>query len=105
MSKANAKPGNDTDAPRDEASYAKKATAAAHDAVDRVGEKAGRAEERLRDAAEDVQRRSHDARDRARGLGDEATLTARTYLHEHPVASLAVAFGVGMLVSAFMRRR
>lgn len=84
--------------------FSEKATAAAHDAVDRMGEKAARAEERLRDAADDVQRRSYDARDRARDLGDEAVVNARSYMKEHPLASLAVAFGVGMLVSAIMRR-
>ena len=85
-------------------SYSERATAAAHDAVDRIGEQAERAEERIRGAAGDVRRRSYEARDRARELSDEATMTARSYLREHPLASLAVAFGVGMLFSSIMRR-
>lgn len=104
MSKSNSRVRHSQEDMADTDTYAQRATAAAHEAVDRVGAKAERAEERLREAADDMQRRSHDARLRARDMGEEATLTARTYVNEHPIASLAVAFGVGMLISAVMRR-
>lgn len=85
-------------------SYAERATAAAHDAVDRVGERAVRAEERLRDTADEIRRKGNRARDRAQEMGDDAAVTARSYLHEHPLASLAAAFGAGVVISALMRR-
>lgn len=85
-------------------SYSEKLAAAAHDALESVGDKAVRTKERLCDAADDLQRRSHAARDRARDLADEAVMQARSHVKEHPLASHAVAFGVGILMSAIMRR-
>lgn len=84
--------------------YTDRATAAAHETVDRVGERAARAEERLRDAADDVGRRSEDARNRARDMREDAVAGASTYVREHPVTSLAIAFGVGVVASLLMRR-
>lgn len=99
------KSNTDTSAARaSKSNYSDKATAAAHDAVDRFGEQAARTEERLRDAADDIQRRSSAARERAEGLGDDVSVRTRSYVQEHPLASLGVAFGVGVLLSALMRR-
>ncbi len=85
-------------------SYTERATAAAHDAVDRMGAKAAEAEERIRETADELRRRSYDARGRANDLGEEAVISARTYMREHPIASLAIAFGVGALMSSLLRR-
>lgn len=85
-------------------SYSERATATAHDVVDRVGDKAARAEEQLRDKSEELRQKGYEARARAEELGSEAEVRARSYMQEHPMTSLAVAFGAGVLISALMRR-
>ncbi len=84
--------------------YSERLTQAAHETIDRVGEQAADMERRLKDKAGEVRRKSTDGRDRAQEMGQEAVETARSYAHDHPFATLAVAFGAGVLLSSLVRR-
>ncbi len=85
--------------------YSERATSAAHEAVDQIGAQAAKAEEHLRTKAEDVRRRSGEMRDRARFMGEDAKVATTDYVRERPLASLAMAFGAGILFSILTRRR
>jgi ElaB/YqjD/DUF883 family membrane-anchored ribosome-binding protein len=71
----------------------------AHDAVDRVAAKAAPALERVvsgaQGATQAVQQRARDANDLSHEWADSLRATVR----DHPLASLAVALAVGVLVS------
>jgi ElaB/YqjD/DUF883 family membrane-anchored ribosome-binding protein len=71
----------------------------AHDAVDRVAAKAAPALERVVSGAQGathaVQQRARDANDLSHEWADSLRATVR----DHPLASLAVALAVGVLVS------
>lgn len=79
--------------------------ASTHEAVDRASEPVGRAEERIRESAEHVAERAHKAADYGRHKRDELTQNVSSYVNEHPIASLGIAFGAGLLVSALLKRR
>ena len=72
----------------------------AHDTVDRVAAKAAPAVERLVSGAHSasgaVQQRARDAGD----LGHEWADSLRATVRDHPLASIAVALAVGVLVSS-----
>lgn len=71
----------------------------AHDTVDRVAAKAVPAVERLvggtQSASDALKQRARDAGD----VGHEWTESLRATVREHPLAALAVAVAVGVLVS------
>ena len=71
----------------------------AHDTIDRVAAKAAPAVERMvsgaQGATDAVQQRVHDAGE----LGHEWADTLRATVRDHPLASLAVAVAVGVLIS------
>jgi len=77
----------------------------AHEAVDRIAAQVERAEERIRTAtsgAEETLKQSREkAKVRASEVGDEVT----SFVQQHPVASLGIAFGAGLLVAALLRSR
>ena len=60
---------------------------AAHRAVDKV--------------ADGLERTQHQARERT----DQATKQLRGYMHDHPIATIAIAFSVGAVLSQLLRRR
>lgn len=95
---------NDINDLKSNSNYSERATSAAHDAIDRVGAQASKAEEQLRAKAEDVRRRSGEMRDRARFMGEDAKVTTRNYVRERPLATMAMAFGAGVLLSILTRR-
>ncbi|WP_078120493.1 DUF883 family protein [Thiosocius teredinicola] len=96
---------NDINDMKSKRNYSERATSAAHDAVDRVGAQASKAEEHLRATAEDVRRRSGEMRDHARFMGEDAKVATTDYVRDRPLASLAMAFGAGVLFSILTRRR
>lgn len=77
----------------------------AHEAIDRIAAQVERAEERIRTAAgsaEETLKQSRDkAKVRAHEVGDEVT----SFVQQHPVASIGIAFGAGLLVAALLRSR
>lgn len=72
---------------------AQKYSQRAHEAVDRMTETAEQAGIKLQDAKSNVQRRTQET---SRKLSE--------YMHSHPVASLGIAFGVGVLLAALLKR-
>lgn len=88
----------------DGSTYSERMTQAAHETVDRVGEHAADMERRLKDKADDIKRKSYETRDKARSMSEDVAENARSYTREHPIATLAMAFGAGVLLSRLMRR-
>jgi len=71
----------------------------AHEAVDRIADKAIPAVERLRgtynDAAESLKQRA----DQAIDLKDEWTESLRTAIREHPIAAVGTALALGVIIA------
>jgi len=71
----------------------------AHEAVDRIADKAIPAVERLRgtynDAAESLKERA----DQAIDLKDEWTESLRTAIREHPIAAVGTALALGVIIA------
>jgi len=71
----------------------------AHEAVDRIADKAIPAVERLRgtynDAAESLKQRA----DHAIDLKDEWTESLRTAIREHPIAAVGTALALGLIIA------
>src|SRR6185312_15325073 len=71
----------------------------AHEAVDRLADKAIPAVERLRgtynDAAESLRQRA----DQAIDLKDEWTESLRTAIREHPIAAVGTALALGVIIA------
>ncbi len=92
---------NDTDFHRTTEQVALKA----HEAVDRIAAQVERAEERIRAATGRAEEKLKVSRDkveqRAGEVGDEVT----SYVQQHPLAAIGIAFGAGLLVAALLRSR
>jgi ElaB/YqjD/DUF883 family membrane-anchored ribosome-binding protein len=75
----------------------------AHSAIDRMAETAAPAVQRLQDgvqaAGDTLSQRASDARD----MGDEWAESLRSTVREHPLAALATALAVGVLVARLAR--
>lgn len=76
----------------------------AHDYVDRIAAQAGAAEAQLRSSYGDAGERLHGSRDEVKARYDELNSTVRDYVHEHPMTSIGVAFGAGVLLAALLRK-
>ena len=81
-----------------------KVAAAAHQAVDKMAESADQIEDRLRERAARAQVRARDTADRAQRMSEDVVTDVRDYVHEHPFASLGIAFAAGLVCSALLRR-
>jgi ElaB/YqjD/DUF883 family membrane-anchored ribosome-binding protein len=82
-----------------------KVSQAAHETVDRVAQKASRAEEQLRDAADRAAQAAQAAREKARVEADATIRKVTGYIENNPLTSAAIAFAAGALVTALLRRR
>ena len=75
----------------------------AHHAIDRLADTAGPAVQRVQSgvhaAGEAITQRAHDARD----LGDEWAESVRTTVRENPLAAVATALAVGVLIARLTR--
>lgn len=72
---------------------AQKFSQRAHEAVDRMTETAEQAGIKLQDARNNVQKRTQ-----------ETSQKLSEYMRSHPVASLGIAFGAGVLLAALLKR-
>ena len=59
---------------------------------------------RIRQTAEQARQQSRDTADQARGYARDAAHQAQEGVENHPFSSLAVAFGVGMLIGKILDR-
>lgn len=88
----------DAQPPGQPADVINRVTQVAHGAIDRMAETAAPAVQRLQDgvraAGDTLSQQASDAR----ALGDEWTESVRCTVRQHPIAALATALAVGVLV-------
>ena len=77
----------------------------AHQAVDSLAAKAGPAVERLKSSMGTASDSMHQRADQLNALQEEWIESARATVREHPIASLAAAVAVGMLISRLTSSR
>jgi|KBSSwiStaDraftv2_1062776.scaffolds.fasta_scaffold928704_3 ElaB/YqjD/DUF883 family membrane-anchored ribosome-binding protein len=95
----------DIDALKDDISTLKvDLVAAMRDMVDAGKSEAGDAKERLESAVRDRLDKLGDTAKEAAARGRRAVESAERYVEDNPLQSLAVAFGVGVLLGAVLRR-
>jgi ElaB/YqjD/DUF883 family membrane-anchored ribosome-binding protein len=75
-----------------------------HEAIDRITVHASKAERRLQSASADMDDLLEQSRAEAGAGAGRLTGRVSDYVQEHPVASLGIAFGAGLLVAALLRR-
>lgn len=75
----------------------------AHETVDRLAEKATPAVQKLESTVAQANETLHHQVERARELGDEWTDNLRGTVREHPLASVGVAFAIGLLFARLTR--
>ncbi|MFP8965796.1 hypothetical protein ACKC9G_04390 [Pokkaliibacter sp. CJK22405] len=80
------------------------AAAKAHEAIDRAAVHAERAEEGIRTKAGEMDEQMRAQYAKARAKGEEVCDGVSTYVRKHPVASLGMAFGAGVVLSALLRK-
>ncbi len=77
---------------------------AAHEAVDKMAASADQVETRVRQSAAEAQSTMREKTDQAQRMSEDAIVNVRNYVHEHPFASLGLAFAAGIVFSALLRR-
>ena len=77
----------------------------AHQAVDSLAAKAGPAVERLKSSMGTASESMHERADQLNAMQEEWIESARATVREHPLASLAAAVAVGMLISRLTSSR
>ena len=78
--------------------------AKAHDTVDRVAERAGRAEQNVRKSAARAKERALEAEEQAMEIADETVQRAHSYIRRNPVVSAGIALAAGFVLSSLLRR-
>lgn len=76
----------------------------AHDAVDRIAAQVESAEVRLRTATGNAETRLAESRDKVREQSERLGDNISSYVQEHPLAAIGIAFGAGVVVAALLRR-
>ena len=76
----------------------------AHDLIDRVARRAEQAEEGIRKTANDAERKMRHSLRRARERSIDAQSSMGEFVRTHPLATVGIAIGVGMLLSSLARR-
>lgn len=76
----------------------------AHQAVDRLAEKATPVVERLKGTLSGATQSLHSGTDQLSAMQEEWVETARTTVREHPIASVLTAVAAGVLLSKLMSR-
>jgi ElaB/YqjD/DUF883 family membrane-anchored ribosome-binding protein len=77
---------------------------ALHEALDRVAEQAGGAEQNMRESAAGMQERVRSTGRQVRAKGNEAANVVEDYVDDHPWAAVGLAFGAGIILSSMLRR-
>jgi ElaB/YqjD/DUF883 family membrane-anchored ribosome-binding protein len=76
----------------------------AHDTLDRVTPKANRAEHEVRDAATKTTDGIKQLQQQAVDAAEEGLRQTRSYIANNPLTTAGIAFAVGVLLSALIRR-
>jgi len=80
------------------------AAAMAHDTVDRAAEVANDAEQEVRRAAARRVKQAREFQDHAREMAEEKVDRLRSYAKKNPLTTAGIAFAIGVVVSALIRR-
>jgi ElaB/YqjD/DUF883 family membrane-anchored ribosome-binding protein len=88
----------------EDTSHARRAAQSAHETIDRLAARGEAAEERLRDAKDEVEERARRRAAQARERSQQVADRVYDYVLEHPVVSLGAAFVAGFFVSTLNRR-
>ena len=75
----------------------------AHATIDRLAESAAPHVHRLSESASSAGELLHNRADQARELGDEWTQSLRSTVREHPLAALATALALGVIIAKLSR--
>lgn len=76
----------------------------AHDTIDRVAPRIGRAEQEVRSAAAKTADGAKNLQAQALEATEEGLASARSYIEKNPLTMAAIAFAVGALLSTLIRR-
>lgn len=80
------------------------AAAAAHDTIDRAADVGNQAEQSVRSAAARHARQLQDHAREMREIADDKVERMRSYAKDNPLTTVGIAFAVGAIVSALIRR-
>lgn len=75
----------------------------AHQTIDKLAEKAGPTVQRLADSVQGANQSLHQRADHVRELGDEWSESLRVTVRENPLAAVATALAIGMLIARITR--
>lgn len=75
----------------------------AHQTIDRLAEQAAPHVQRLQEGAHDANAALHNRAEQAREVGDEWAESLRCTVRQHPLAAVAAALAVGLLVAKLTR--
>ena len=89
----------------EDTSHARRAAQSAHETIDKLAARGEAAEERLREAKDEVEERARRKAAQARERSQELADRVHDYVLEHPLISLGAAFVAGFFLSSFNRRR
>lgn len=101
MSPSSTSPAGDGSAHQDE--LLQRVVQGAHDTIDRLAERAAPHVSRVQEGVHDANERLHAKADALRETGDEWTESLRDTVREHPIAAVATALAVGMLIARLTR--
>lgn len=82
----------------------RKASLAAHKAVDSLVEPAAKAERKVRDLATRAEQSARDGKEQVVARTESLLDDARDYAKEKPLAAAGISFAAGLLLSLFLRK-
>lgn len=86
------------------APFTEKTVTAAHEAIDRLSERVGKTEERLRSAASHGQENWSEKQEEMRAQFEGSVSNAREYARENPLMTAGIAFAAGLVIANLLRR-
>jgi ElaB/YqjD/DUF883 family membrane-anchored ribosome-binding protein len=87
------------------AGYAENVADRASESLGRLSENAQQAMERLTDVASQTANRLSEKGHELWDMRGEAADTARSYVRQHPIATIGIAIAIGLLISRLTSRR
>lgn len=94
--------GNGQAAAQEAKRKAARGASSAHDTVERVAERAHDTVDKMADAASRAAENLGDRSGQVSEYSDRAMVQARTYMQEHPIATIGIAVATGFLLSKML---
>lgn len=76
----------------------------AHQAIDKAAEAASSLEAKVGETSDNAQLKVDETIDNVKQAGVTAQATVTTYVNDNPLKAIGIAFGVGILASALLRK-